>query len=97
MSNFVLGLRQALIHPKILARRVAPLTKLQVAGIAHKDNLDPEVVADVKPAWPYEKKRFTLLHENLNVEGWYNTTGRFTENSRIITVEGNLHRIALSL
>lgn len=87
-SNITLGFRQVLSKSQLLSRSVAPITKLQSAGIAHKDNLDPEVVAKVTSPWPYEKKRFNLLHDYFGVDGYYNTTGRFTENSRVITVEG---------
>ena len=55
------------------------------AGICHKANLDPEVLASNPPPWPYEKKKFTVFHDILGLDS---TTDRFNENTVIITVDG---------
>lgn len=85
-----LGVRTSMVgQPSSLISRVLrPATQCQTAGIAHKDHLDPEVLANKPPAWPYERKRYGYWHDFFNVDGWFGTTGRFDENSKIITVEG---------
>jgi hypothetical protein len=83
-----LGLRQTFGQPSLLTRALRPATQCQTAGIAHKDHLNPEVIANKTAPWPYERKRYGFLSEYINWDGWFNTTGRFDENSKIITVEG---------
>jgi len=63
---------------------------IQSKNICHKDDLDPENVAMRIPPFPYKEKRLSFLQHYFKVEGFNPTTGKFTENTKVVSVEGNV-------
>ena len=61
---------------------------IQSNNICHKDDLDPELVALRYPPFPYKEKRLTFFHKFWRLEGILPTIGKFTENTKVVVVEG---------
>ena len=82
-----------LSQPVILTSKKAKnglqkLFLIQSNNICHKDELDPKQVALRIPPFPYREKRLTWFHKVCRLEGFNTTIGRFTENTKVVVVEG---------
>lgn len=61
-------------------------TGTQVRGICHKDHIDPEILRDKPPPFPYDRRKFGWIMKN-----WIRkdrAVSRWDENTVSITVEG---------
>lgn len=83
------NLNQSFILTSKKARnQLQKLFLIQSNNICHKDELDPEQTALRLPPFPYKEKRLTYLHKVGRIEGFNATIGRFTENTKVVVVEG---------
>lgn len=61
-------------------------TTTPVRGICHKDHIDPEILRDKPPPFPYDRRKFGWLMKNLiRVD---RAVKRWDENTVVICVEG---------
>lgn len=73
---------------KKVKNQLERLFLIQSKSICHKDDLDPDQVALRLPPFPYKEKRYTYFHQFLKLEGFNPTMGKFTENTKVVSVEG---------
>lgn len=76
-----------------LQNQLKKLFLIQTKNICHKDDLDPDQVALRLPPFPYKKKRINWFHHYGKLEGFHPTFGKFTENTKMLSIEGNLNRL----
>lgn len=77
-----------LLTGKKAKNQLQKLFLIQSNSICHKNELDPTQVSLRLPPFPYRDKRFTWFHRTCKLEGFNCTIGRFTENTKVVTVEG---------
>lgn len=80
--------RPFILTSKKARNQLQKLFLIQSNNICHKDELDPDQVALRLPPFPYKEKRLTYLHKVGRIEGFNATIGRFTENTKVVVVEG---------
>ena len=69
--------------------RPAVLSPSSIRGICHKDHIDPEIKADKPKPWPYDRRKWSYIHQNvLRVD---RTVSRFDENTKVICIEGPIY------
>ena len=84
------NLGQPVILTSRKANQLQKLFLIQSNNICHKDELDPTSVALRTPPFPYREKQMNWFHKTWRLEGFNPTIGRFTENTKVVVVEGEL-------
>jgi len=70
--------------------QIKNLFLIQSNNICHKNDLDPEVTKLRYPPFPYKEKNLNIFHKYFRLEGFMPTIGKFTENTKVVVVEGNI-------
>lgn len=71
--------------------QLSKLFVIQSNNICHKNDLDPDSVKMRYPPFPYKEKPLTFFHRYFKLEGFNPTLGKFTENTKVVVVEGSFN------
>lgn len=73
--------------------QLSKLFLIQCNNICHKNDLDPDTVKTRYPPFPYKTKPLTYMHKYWKLEGFQPTLGKFTENTKVVVVEGDIFQL----